>query len=448
MKIVSALFTTLLLIIACSLPLSASDICKGGVDKQSTEVFLTSTSESIPYRIPAIAKTVNGNLVAVADYRHCRADIGYGHIDLHCRISSDNGKTWGDVFTIIKGDGNKVDNNPNLSLTAAYGDACLVADRESNRLLLICVCGYQTFFASTRQYPNQVARLYSDDGGMTWSAPEVITEQFYAPIDNAPMGPIQSMFIGSGKIHQSRYTKVGKYYRLYASMLARDKDNNFCNFVVYSDDFGETWDILGSVDTPPIHTGADEPKTEELPDGSILLSSRCSGGRLYNIFKFTNAKNAEGTWGKPVFSGAVNNGVTALNNSCNGEVLVLPVTRNSDREDMYILLQSLPFGDDRTNVGIYYKELSSLDDFDTSENLAKDWDGRFQISDKASSYSTMIQQADDAIAFLYEENTYNVNAGGFTIVYKSFTIDEITGGKYSYKSKVNNRKFLKKIAKR
>ncbi len=446
MKNLSRIFATIMLL-ACVVSLNAGDWLKDGTKKKPYDLFRTYTSEAIPYRIPAIAKTASGDLVAVADYRFCRADIGFGHIDLHARISSDNGKTWGEVFTVVAGDGKKVDNNPNLSLTAGYGDPCIVADRESNRVLLICVCGYQTYFAATREYPNQVARLYSEDGGKTWSAPEVITEQFYAPIDNAPMGPIKSMFIGSGRIHQSRYTKVGDYYRLYACMLARDKDNNFCNFVVYSDDFGQNWNILGGVDAAPVPAGGDEPKTEELPDGSVLLSSRCGGGRLYNIFKFTDAAKAEGSWGKHAFSGEKNNGVAALNNSCNGEVLVLPVKRNSDGKDMYILLQSLPFGGGRTNVGIYYKELAVAEDFDTPENLAKDWDGRYLVTHKASAYSTMIQQQDGAIAFAYEEDTYGTQGGGYTIAYKSFTIDEITDGKYSLNEKVNRKKFLKKLSK-
>ena len=42
------------------------------------EVFPTLTTEAIPYRIPSITKTSKGNLLAVADYRPCRADIGYG----------------------------------------------------------------------------------------------------------------------------------------------------------------------------------------------------------------------------------------------------------------------------------------------------------------------------------------------------------------------------------
>ena len=434
-------------LLAFPLLLISSDVYKDGVSKKSTDVFRTYTSEAVPYRIPAIAKTIDGSLVAVADYRFCRADIGYGHIDLHCSISEDNGKSWGNVFTVVEGDGKKIDNNPNLSLNAGYGDPCIIADRTSNRVLIICVCGYQTYFAASREYPNQVARLYSEDGGRTWSAPQVITEQFYAPFDNAAVGPIKSMFIGSGRIHQSRYVKVGDYYRLYACMLARDKENNFCNFVVYSDDFGDNWSVLGPVDVAPVPAGGDEPKTEELPDGSLLLSSRCGGGRLYNIFKFSDAAAAKGEWGKHAFSGERNNGVTALGNSCNGEVLVLPVKRNSDGKDMYLLLQSLPFGNGRTNVGIYYKELSCSDDFDTPESIARDWDGRYQVTNKASAYSTMIQQQDGAIAFLYEEDTYGTNGGGYTIAYKNFTIDEITDGEYSFNDKVNRKKFLKGLKK-
>ena len=336
------------------------------------------------------------------------------------------------MFTIIEGDGIMVDKDPNKSLTAGYGDPCLIADRESDRVLLLCVAGHQVFFRSTREVPNQVAIMHSEDGGKTWGKPSIITDQFYVPLDESKVGPIQSMFIGSGRIMQSTRTKVGDYYRLYACMLARDKDNNFCNFVVYSDDFGDNWKILGDVNVPGVPKNGDEPKTEELPDGSIILSSRTNGGRMYNIFKFTDADKAEGNWGESVFSGAENNGVTALENSCNGEIMILPVWRNSDNKKMHLALQSVPFGPKRTNVGIYYKELADASDYGTPADFAKDWDGRFQVSNIGSAYSTMILQEDGQIAFFYEEDTHGANnGGGYTMVYKSLPIDKITEGKYS-----------------
>lgn len=408
------------------------------------DLFPTYTSDAIPYRIPAITTTAEGNLLAVADYRHCRYDIGNGRIDLHGRISKDNGKTWGDIFTIIEGDGKLNNNDRNASLTAGYGDPCIVADRESNRVLMLCVCGYQVFFYSTREIPNQVARLYSEDGGVTWSAPEVITDQFYTPFDSSAVGPIRSMFIGSGRIFQSRLTKVGDYYRLYAAMLARDKDGVFCNFVVYSDDFGKQWKVLGDVNKGAVPRGGDEPKTEELPDGSILISSRCGGGRYYNIFRFDNVETAEGSWGEMAFSGAKNNGVTALNNSCNGEVMILPVVRNEDGKQLYLALQSLPFGSGRSNVGIYYKELEDYKDFLTPAHFAKDWDGRYKSSITSSAYSTMTMQADNSLAFIYEEDTYGTNGGGYTIVYKSYTLEKITDGKYSLDENENRALYLYK----
>ncbi|MBQ5627276.1 MAG: hypothetical protein IIU97_04115, partial [Bacteroidaceae bacterium] len=67
------------------------------VPEVSQEIFTTATAGDIPYRIPAIAMAKNGDLIAVADYRHSRADIGmasYGRIDLHARISKDNGANW------------------------------------------------------------------------------------------------------------------------------------------------------------------------------------------------------------------------------------------------------------------------------------------------------------------------------------------------------------------
>ena len=39
--------------------------------------------------------------------------------------------------------------------------------------------------------------------------------------------------------------------------------------------------------------------------------------------------------------------------------MILPVVRNEDDKEMWIALQSLPFGSGRNNVGIYYKELAN-----------------------------------------------------------------------------------------
>lgn len=411
-----------------------------GVAQGQTQDLFVTRSGNIPYRIPAIAKASNGDLVAISDYRYCKADIGNGRIDLHQRISSDNGNTWGTVTTIVTGDGVMDSRGRNYSLTAGYGDACLVADRESNELLLICVCGYQTFPNGTRDIPNQVAIMRSRTNGKTWTNPKVVTESFYAPFDeNCNHGPIQSLFVGSGKIHQSRYVKVGDYYRIYCSTLSKDKSGNYTNYVYYSDDFGETWKILGDINNPPIPTGANEPKTEELPDGSVVVSSRVTGGRLYNIFRFTDMEKGEGYWMDYATSNASNNGVVATGNSCNGEILMLPAVRKEDNKTVMLALQSVPFGNGRSNVGIYYKELEDFEkDYCNPATFAANWDGSLQISELGSAYSTMVLQNDGKVAFMYEESTYGAE---FTIIYRPLTVEEITKNAYSLKADATDADF-------
>ena len=398
----------------------------------SQEIFTTATSSDIPYRIPAIAMAKNGDLIAVADYRHSRADIGmasYGRIDLHARISKDNGANWAAKFPIVEGKGSS---SPDF-MHVGFGDPCIVADRESSRVLVLSCAGNVSFPNGTRNNHQNIARFYSEDNGATWSEPVDIADAIYAMWDNSNNhGPVRAMFIGSGKIHQSRYVKVNNYYRLYCAVLLKNVNSVNTNFVLYSDDFGGSWDVLGGVENAPVPSGGDEPKVEELPNGNIVISSRISGGRYFNIYTFTDAEKAEGSWGSMATSNSSNNGVVAQGNSCNGEIMIIPVVRNEDNAEMWLALQSLPFGNGRANVGIYYKELSSGADYNTPANFAKDWDGRHQASFLASAYSTMCFQKDSTIAFLYEEDTYGINAyGGYNIMYKNYSLEQITNGKYS-----------------
>lgn len=407
-------------------------------------VFET-TRTSIPYRIPAIAKAQNGNLVAVADYRHSGADIGMaknGRIDIHGRISKDNGKTWGNIFPIIEGQGAAAAETN--SMYVAFGDPCLVADSESPKMMMLTCSGNVSFPNGQRNNHQGIARFYSEDNGETWSAPVDISESIYEQFDQRADGGIRCMFIGSGKISQSKTVKVGSHYRLYCAPLVKLADGSNVNFVLYSDDFGGTWKVLGGVENSPIPSGGDEPKADELPNGNVIISSRTSGGRIYNIYSFTDVAKGEGSWGTSAWSNANNNGTVAVSNSTNGEIMFLPVTRKEDGKGMYMMLQSVPLGSGRANVGIYYKALESLEDFANPDSIAKDWDGRHQASYIGSAYSTMCWQADSTLAFLFEEETISsTTRGGYTIVYKNYSIEQITDSAYSYNPEVKAHDVVK-----
>ena len=407
-----------------------------------TNLYVYQSNTPVTYRIPAIAVTgTTGAIVAFSDSRHTgTGDVGAGRVDLFVTRSEDNGKTWNtpDVLrdakgrAVAEGTGKKVNNDPNQSRNAGYGDAAVVADRESDDVLVMSVSGFTNFFAARRETPNAVARWYSKDGGKTFTPHEDITEQIYKQFDGTtPRGKIESMFFGSGRIMQSHRTKVGTHYRLYAVMSGRNIDpNNIANWVMYSDDFGKNWKILGNPMTPPIPHSADEPKCEELPDGSIVVSSRRGYGRWFNIFRFTDTAKGQGYWDDMVFSPLVK----ASGNACNGEMFILPVVKKATNEKMYLALQSVPFGPtSRTNVGINYKELANANDFSSSANFAKEWDGTHMASYIGSAYSVMAWQKNNTLAFMYEEETFaSSNRGGYTQVYKNYTIEQITDSAYSY----------------
>ena len=399
------------------------------------EVFPLLNPSDIPYRIPALAAANDGTLIAVADYRHSGTDIGvtnYGRIDLHYRLSSDNGNTWSEIMPLIEGKGAQ---SPDF-MNVGYGDPCIVADRESSRVLVMSCAGNVSFHNGTRLNHQNIARFYSEDCGKTWSDPEDIAESIYSQFDSSTYGPVRSMFVASGRIIQSRITKVGDYYRLYCAVLVKDRSQKHMNYVLFSDDFGMSWKVLGNINEPAVYNTADEPKVEELPDGTLLISSRYNGGRYYNLFSYTDVNSGAGVWDNAAFSGATNNGVESKDNSTNGEVMLIPVTRVADNKAMHVLLQSVPLGPERKNVGIYYKEIASFEDYVTPKEVAQNWDGVTQITTLNSAYSTMAWQRDNRLGFLYEEETHgssNLAYGGYTIVYECFDIESLTEGKYTYR---------------
>ena len=383
-------------------------------------LFKMSPVDSVPYRIPALAQMKNGRLLALTDYRLCNLDIGFGRVDLHGRISSRNTMKWGAPFVIVEGTGvmGEVD--------CGFGDPALVVDKESGEILLMTVCGSTPYGAetTTRQNPNRVAMFRSYDNARSWQPWKEVTEDIYSLFDDSSYGPVQSCFVTSGKIFQSDIIKVGSHYRIYIALTARPYGNR----VIYSDDFGMTWGVLGGVDALPVPWG-DEAKCEELPDGSVVVSSRVWGGRYFNIYRYEDVKTAAGTWGELAPSGRRVNGCYAIDNACNGELLILPAVRTSDGQEVNIALQSVPTGPQRMSVGIYYKEVTSEE---TAQSFASQWSGPYIVTEKSSAYSTMIQLRSGDIAFYYEEAD-KLDVRGFDMIYRNFSLEELTDGAYCSK---------------
>ncbi len=370
------------------------------------------------YRIPSIVECKSGKLIAFTDHRYDNRDIGGGrHLDVVMKTSTDKGATWSGVEQMVAKGGSGVA----TSFDCAHGDAATVVDRKTGRILMMCASGGIGYWESSRKNPLMMGRYYSDDEGKTWKGEEV-TSQIYAL-----MPDVESAFFTSGRMCQSKTIKVGKYYRVYVVLTTRSG-----NRILYTDDFGASWAMLGKNVAESAPRG-DEAKIEELPNGNVLLSSRVTGGRFFNVFSYDNKKSATGSWGKVAFSGAANNGVEAKENACNGEVLLVDAKKNGKK--VKLLLQSVPCGPGRTNVGIYYKALESPSDYATPEAIAKDWEGCYRVSDTTSAYSTMVQGKDGSIFFLLEENAFRHPETEpddyYDIRFDRLNIEQITNGQYT-----------------
>ena len=375
-----------------------------------------------PYRIPALATTANGYVFAINDYRPCGNDIGYGEVDLVMRhsVAAGNdwdGHTWTPETKIADGLGHTNEGIWRLG----FGDPAIVADRENNEILVMSVCGNRTCWdgnygeGGDNENPNRMARLYItfDEEKKKWvvGEPEEVTYDIYPLFKDANGGVhAASMFIGAGRIAQSSKIKVGTHYRIYCAVWTVTKDiRQHHNYALYSDDFGKTWHLLGDLgyDNSPSKWG-NEPKCEELPDGSVLLSSRKGYGRYFNVFRYTDIEKGEGQWLGEVDTDKVGNLKWGAN-STNGEPILVG----------NVLFQSAPTGEGRSDVSVFYKVLSNDPADYTPRKLSDGWT-EIEISHVGSAYSSMTILPDGNLGVFYEEEP-----SGYSMVYVPLDLKEI-----------------------
>lgn len=397
------------------------------------------------FRIPAII-AYGDNIVAFSDNRSgvtdatVWGDVGsVGNISIEARYSTDRGRTWTEPRTVVTGFGTG-------SFDQSHGDAAVVRDRLSGRMLMMCASGTTGYGRSNATPADdyatalRVGRYYSMDGGHTWNGRDVtadIYSIFNAPADGTPPAGVVRLFFASGRICQSRTIKRGAYYRIYSALTT-----NCGALVVYSDDFGATWHALGGAAARPAPKG-DESKVEELPDGSVLLSCRMMGGRYFNVFRYADGADG-GTWGEPVASTSVDDGTAAIENATNGDVLIVPAT-GADGRKAFVALQSVPRGNNgehptnrerRSHVSIYWKAFAGAAQMTAPSNWVGGWQ-RMEVTSGYSAYSTMNLCGDGSIAFIYEDNSVHFRLGSqftevYDIMFRNLTLDEITGGAYAY----------------
>ncbi len=382
-------------------------------------VFDTDVAARHYYRIPAIVQLLDGRLLAMADDRHgSDYDIGGNQgIDVVGRFSKDGAMSWTEPFLIADGDALQE------GFGNSHGDAATVVDRKTGEILVMCASGKQGFLQSTLNDPLRVGRYTSSDNGNTWHGSEV-TGDIYGIFSAFP--EVNALFFSSGRICQSTRIKAGSHYRIYSAI---DGPMGVGCLVVYSDDFGKTWEALGGPGARPTAAPwGDEAKVEELPDGKVLLSCRskstATSGRLFNVYDYTT-----GSWGEMAASNDPETGTYSEECSCNGELLIVPAVRTSDLRRVHLVLQSVPRGKGRQQVSIYYKPLLDTSDYDEPWDFSWGWK-RYQVTDGYSAYSTMIATASGDIAFFHEDCHDNNSTSAYDLLFRLLSIKTITEGRY------------------
>ena len=228
------------------------------------------------YRIPAIIKLNNGHLLAFAEGR-VQGASDFGDVNIVLKISTDNGRTWGSIKTIVDYDTLQAGNPaPVVDLTdPAY---------TTGRIFLFYNTGNKQ--ESDVRNGNGLREVWyktSTNGGINWSEAVNITLQTHRPklpqINPAYNFTADWRSYANTPGHAMQF-ETGKYKgRIYiaANHSEGGIQNESMDYIAhgfYTDDHGKTFHISNNVNLP----GGNENMAAELSDGRIMLNIRNQRG--------------------------------------------------------------------------------------------------------------------------------------------------------------------------
>lgn len=352
-------------------------------------LFAPGDAESMNYRIPAIIRAQDGSLVVATDKRKNNQNDLPEDIDILIRRSEDGGATWSEPLTIAQGTG----------LRKGFGDAALVRTTEENGLLCIFVGGEGIFNNSSPSNPTRTYICKSADNGKTWTEPRDITNQLYG--SDCSVEARQGWYASFCASGNGLLTKDGRI--MFVAAVRENSSNQLSNFVYYSDDNGETWNV-----SERAKQGGDEAKVTELNDGAILMSIRrqSKGARYY-----VKSTDKGLTWGEPSEWNEM------IEPNCNGDII-----RYTSVEDGYEknrLLHSIPnHATNRQNVSVF-----------VSYDEGQTWPVKKSICPTGSAYSSLAILSDGTIGAYVEENYGTEN---YSLYFNNFSLEWLTDDADTY----------------
>ena len=271
------------------------------------------TNSSGVYRIPAMAKSTNGVIVAVYDCRYNSSGDLPNAIDIAENWSGDNGATWSKPRVAVD-----VPNTNNYQKVCNIGDPCIVYDPDGDKFWLMGITG-GGLASSHDSSGNSIADvvLYTRGTGEndTWQewtgGPEGNRRSVKQMILNSLVdvegnetyrdeNQIRGILQGPGHgivQRQTVYAADGETVLMPAGAIVFPMqyfiDGNFSNtrtFAVYSIDGGATW---RSTKLTPADCNAQENCIMELDDGSwyMIAKGRTTSDKRRQLFRTTDYAN-------------------------------------------------------------------------------------------------------------------------------------------------------------
>lgn len=325
---------------------------------EQSDLFVSGMGGYHTYRIPALALTTRGTLLAFCEGRkYGRGDAGI--IELLLRRSTDGGLTWGDPQVVVAEEG------------MTCGNPCPVVDAEDGTIWLpFCknlAEGDEGLIVQGKA-PRTVWLTKSTDDGQSWMEPIEITAAVKDPSWTwYATGPGHGIQLQTGRLLVPCDHIVG---------VAFHRQDPYHSHVIYSDDHGATWRIGGIVEE-----GTNECAVVELADGSLYINCRNYRGEKRRAY----ARSEDG-------------GLSFTPRAWD-DTLVEPICQAG--------MVGLPLGDGE--VGILFSNPASTERERLTVRLSMDggrtWPLARVLHEGSAAYSDLAVLPDGAIYCLYERGT-------------------------------------------
>ena len=287
----------------------------------TSQPFKSGTNGYHTFRIPALAVSNLGTIIAAADGRLTTSADLPAAIDCIVRRSTDLGETWGPQIVVADYGTDTADTDvyPILGNTTPHtrtsaSDPALLVDRSNGRIWILYDNGSPTSYAGFGRTIKLEMR-YSDDDGLTWS-PRIDVEEQNPGI--RPAGTAEFIAGPGNGIQLERGPHAG---RLIFPVYWFRNDNH--STLILSDDHGATWRRGGRCGS-----GVGEVQIVECVNGDLLASMRPSGaGSGYRWF--SRSTDGGETWGA-LFRFDATSPAPVPDPTCQGSILRLSTIAESD----------------------------------------------------------------------------------------------------------------------